>query len=612
VIGRFGLAGRLSVWMLAATLGTTAAIAVLGAVVGSRSLEQTMRGSLLQLARGYADSISGYVNGAEALLEATAPGAVEGDLGSAHLLARRVLSASRSFEYVELVDAGGRILFVEPASLSAHLTRVDLGFAAWFQQVRDRRRVVVSDLVVSLATQRPSVDIAIPLIGSDGGFRGAWVGGLELGQLSTFERRQENTATSAYGYLTDSRGLIVAHQARPDSVLAQTDYSAVPPVREALKGREGTILYVSPIDGLPKVGAYLPILAGRERGDLPWAVGFAISTVAAFRPVRLVTWTLVGFAVLLGAALAFLGTMTIRRALRPVGLLADAAREMQMGNLSARAPAGMRYELADLAGAFNRMAAAVQLSQERLTARAQELEESTAHLQAANRELEAFSYSVSHDLRAPLRSIDGFSKAILEDYEHLLDAEGKEYLRFLRQSAQKMGVLIDDLLTLSRATRAELVQEDVDLSGAAREIAGELAGRDPPRRVRFEVDAGLSARGDARLLRSVLENLLENAWKFTRGCDPALIEVRGDGQAEGASHFFVRDNGVGFDMRYVGKLFQPFQRLHRAEDFEGTGIGLASVKRILARHGGQAWASSQPGGGTTIHFTIGNGNGRRE
>jgi PAS domain S-box-containing protein len=228
----------------------------------------------------------------------------------------------------------------------------------------------------------------------------------------------------------------------------------------------------------------------------------------------------------------------------------------------------------------------------------------TAQLQAANRELETFSYSVSHDLRAPLRSIDGFSQALLEDFGDRLDAQGQDYLKRIRGATQRMAELIDALLGLSRVTRAELLREPVDLTAMAQTIAADLQRNEPSRRVEFVIADGLTASGDARLLRVMLENLLGNAWKFTAKQPQAGIEVGSLIQPDGTPAFFVRDNGAGFDMAYADKLFGAFQRLHRMNEFHGTGIGLASVQRIIHRHGGRVWAEGEVGRGATFYFTL--------
>jgi PAS domain S-box-containing protein len=218
----------------------------------------------------------------------------------------------------------------------------------------------------------------------------------------------------------------------------------------------------------------------------------------------------------------------------------------------------------------------------------------------ANRELEAFSYSVAHDLRAPLRAIDGFSQALLEDYGDALDDEGRRSLAFVRQGAMRMAELIDDLLTLSRVTRAGLDRSKVDLSALVRASFRRLSLADADRRVALEIQDGLEAEGDPRLLAIAVDNLCENAWKFTRGASDARIVFR----ANGSRGYSLEDNGVGFDMRHASKLFGVFQRLHGVGDFEGTGIGLATVQRIVQRHGGRIWAEGEVGRGATFTFTL--------
>jgi PAS domain S-box-containing protein len=229
--------------------------------------------------------------------------------------------------------------------------------------------------------------------------------------------------------------------------------------------------------------------------------------------------------------------------------------------------------------------------------------ERTAELAATNRELEAFSYSVSHDLRAPLRSISGFSQALLEDYSDRLDEDGQDMLRRVNTAGQRMAQLIDDLLNLSRVTRAEMRRESVDLSGLARSIAVDLQQGQPGRDVELVIADGVVGTGDVRLLRVVFENLLGNAWKFTAKHDRARIEF-GVQQEAGETVYVLRDDGEGFDMAYVDKLFGTFQRLHSSQEFEGTGVGLATVQRIVQRHGGRIWAEGAVGRGATFYFTL--------
>lgn len=234
------------------------------------------------------------------------------------------------------------------------------------------------------------------------------------------------------------------------------------------------------------------------------------------------------------------------------------------------------------------------------------LEKRVRELSAANKELDAFSYTVSHDLRAPLIRMDGFTRALLEQYGGKLDAQGQVYLDRVRSASQRMCQLVDDLLDFSRASRAELRVDRVDLSDLVRGIVADLRSRVPERTVECVIEDGVTTLGDPGLLRVALVNLLENAWKFTRKQPHAKIEF-GRTLHNGTTAFFVRDNGAGFDPAYAHKLFTPFDRLHSAADFEGTGIGLATVERIIRRHGGRIWGEGELQHGAVFYFTLQSG-----
>jgi PAS domain S-box-containing protein len=229
--------------------------------------------------------------------------------------------------------------------------------------------------------------------------------------------------------------------------------------------------------------------------------------------------------------------------------------------------------------------------------------ERTAQLVAVNEELEAFSYSVSHDLRTPLRSIDGFSQALVEDYGGKLDEVGHDYLNRVRRAAQRMGMLIDDLMRLARITRAEMKKTPIDLTLLAQEVIADLHKHRGYSESPFKVQPNLAVIGDPALLRIMMENLLDNAWKYSSKIAEPHIEV-GSLLDKGRTVYFVRDNGAGFDMAYVGKLFGAFQRLHQADEFPGTGVGLATCRRIIHRHGGEIWAEGQTGKGAVFSFTL--------
>src|SRR5882672_5739297 len=303
---------------------------------------------------------------------------------------------------------------------------------------------------------------------------------------------------------------------------------------------------------------------------------------------------------------------------QPILGLAETARKVTLEkDYSVRATGGSRDEIGSLVGAFNEMLEEIRQQEAELrTARdrlEQRVAERTAQLETANKELEAFSYSVSHDLRAPLRSIEGFSHALMEDSAEGLNEAGKDSLQRIIGSTVKMGQLIDGLLNLSRVTRTQVKGGTVDLSALAREIVADLRQGENGRQVECVVAEGAVAEGDPALLRSVLQNLIGNAWKFTRKRDLARIEFGIDG-GSGETRYFVQDNGAGFDMAFADKLFGAFQRLHGQNEFPGIGIGLATVQRIVNRHGGRVWAIGAPDKGATVYFTLGRGgtNGGQE
>ncbi len=307
-------------------------------------------------------------------------------------------------------------------------------------------------------------------------------------------------------------------------------------------------------------------------------------------------WLHIATGVLLAVVLAGIWIALFREVFRPLRTFKGAIRKFGGGDRHARASLRLDNEIGEAARAFDHMA-------DTLGRSAASLEERTRQLEAANHELEAFCYSVSHDLRGPLRGMDGFSQALLEDYGDKLDEMGRNYLQRVRKASQTMAVLIDDLLKLSRVTRREFRKGTVNLSAIATAVAQGLRQAAPDRAVEFNIDPDLTATGDERLLHAAFENLLGNAWKYTSKKKKATIEV-GATNHNGACAYFVRDDGAGFDMAYADKLFQPFQRLHSASEFEGTGIGLATVQRIVHRHGGRVWAEAAVNKGATVYFTL--------
>jgi len=297
--------------------------------------------------------------------------------------------------------------------------------------------------------------------------------------------------------------------------------------------------------------------------------------------------------------------------LAPVLGLAETARKVSSEeNYAIRAVKHGQDELGILVDRFNKMIERIQIRDQALEQIRMDLEERvevrTRDLREANRELEAFSYSVAHDLRAPLRTIDGFSQVLQEDCAASLDRSGLDYLERIRKATQRMGRLLDDMLNLSKVTRSSVNPEEIDLCNIARNIAASLREQHPGRDVEFTVSERLPVRADAGLITIALENLLGNAWKFTGKQAQAQVEF-GMRLTEGMPVYFVRDNGAGFEMQYAAKLFSVFHRLHKDSDFPGTGVGLATVQRIINRHGGRLWAEAAVGTGATFYFTLGEG-----
>lgn len=325
--------------------------------------------------------------------------------------------------------------------------------------------------------------------------------------------------------------------------------------------------------------------------------------------------------VVTGAAVAVLAGVIVGllhiihgRVVKPIVKLEEATELLGAGKLDQPVEISGSDEVTTLATSFDYMRRAlrdrlIELDDARRQIKeenenlAQRVDERTAELKAANQELDSFAYAVSHDLRAPLRAMAGFSQALIEDYGDQLSGDARTYLNQISIASLRMGDLIDGLLVLSRSTRTEMHHDNIDLSHMANNILAELARADPQREVAYEVAPDLNVRGDARMVDAVMRNLLGNAWKYTSNTQQASIRVYAE--RNNGNHFLcVTDNGAGFDMAHAGKLFQPFQRLHRQEEFQGTGIGLATVQRIVHRHGGVIRAEGAPGKGATFCFSL--------
>ena len=367
-----------------------------------------------------------------------------------------------------------------------------------------------------------------------------------------------------------------------------TDFAAIVPAPpESVRASQKPIRYV-------RGGEALRASAAPVAGT-PWLVVAEIPSQLIAAPARAYLKSMAPIAlaiVILGALVAWWGS---RQITRPLGGITRAAEAIATGNLNKRVPVGRDDELGRLAQSFNTMADQVARSHH-------ELEDKVSERTA---ELESFSYSVSHDLRAPLRAIHGFARILLEDHQANLNPEAQRLLGVIDQNTRQMGNLIDDLLAFSRLGRQSITRAPVDMTELTGSVADEIRRAEADRNGHFEIEIGAlrPAYGDPALLRQVLSNLIQNAVKFSRGRPQPRIEVGSTANGD-QTVYFVRDNGAGFDPRYRDKLFGVFQRLHRADEFEGTGVGLAIVKRIVQRHGGRVWAEGKTDGGATFYFTL--------
>jgi signal transduction histidine kinase len=464
--------------------------------------------------------------------------------------------------------------------------------------IEGKSHTYIQGIYYSSVLEQSAMTISTPIKDKQGNFMGVLAGRLDLGELSKIIGLQSGISPIEDTYLVNTFNFFVT-EPRFGQGYALKKAVRTEGVEAGLLGKDGVGFYKD-YRGEPVIGAYkwLP--------EFSMCIITEIDQVDAFAPVVGLARVITGIASAISILAGLLGFFFARTITRPVRQLATGAEEIGGGNLEYRVGTASKDEIGGLSRAFDRMTESLKATMVSRDELEQRVRDRTAQLEAANKELEAFSYSVSHDLRAPLRSIDGFSQALLEDYFDKMDEQGKDYLHRVRAASQRMAQLIDDVLNLSRVTRSEMRFEKIDLGTLVSKIRKELQERQPDRKVEFAISSGLVGRGDARLLRIVLENLLGNAWKFTGKHPLAKIEfgVRHVGHGYDKPVFYVRDDGAGFDMAYVDKLFVPFQRLHASAEFPGTGIGLATVQRIIHRHGGRVWAEGAVEKGATFYFTL--------
>ncbi len=549
-------------WFVAAALGLSAVI--VAAVRSYRAIDEELTQAVLSRSSGVAYLAATTL--AEKFDRLT-------DVGTAlatRVRFRELVVAGRWDEAIAILKAVpqdfpfiDRVQLFEPrgslmAGIPAATKAASFAKSEWYAGVSAGWRPYVS--AAYLRTDSPQAEVfavAVPIFGKDAEVAGILLLQLRLDRFFDWVERIESPRGETI-FIVDRAGKLAFHAARP-SPPALVDFSDAPGAARALAGRAGVERAYGAFDKEEVIAAHMPV------GTHGWGV-------VAQQPVRLAF----GQKDLLLGLLRVAYVLAALLLLMAVYLAARVAGERQR----------VKEEGAIKAGLENRVA------------------ERTAQLETANRELEAFSYSIAHDLRAPLRAIDGFSRILVDEFSAALPAEGQRQLAVVRSNAQKMGRLIDDLLAFVQLTRQPLRRSAVDMRSLVRTCLDELSEERQSRAVEVTVAELPDAQADAALVKRVWLNLISNALKYTRKRPDASVRIGSRPEAAEVA-YYVSDNGVGFDMEYVDKLFGVFQRLHRSEDYEGTGVGLAIVAHIVQRHGGRVWTHAEPGRGATFYFTLG-------
>lgn len=624
------LATKLCLAMGLLVTASVGAMSLLAVTVGRTSVREEVLSASLTAATLAARAMEQYVAGAAAIMQ-EAPGRPKlsqeirnENWGEASRVLDHLLRHFVQFDYVFLQDPHGVIRAQVPA---ASTVGQDFSSRDFFREAVRTRRLHISGLHASTATGRPVVAVAVPVTDGTNGLRGVLVGALSLERMSAFLSgiRPENHSRV---YVVDGAGAVIAHSGNPD--LGQPSAMGSRPIIEAvLAGRSGTMEFPAPETGEPLLGAYVPI------ARFGWGVVAGKPVAAAYAPAdRLARWLI---AIGLGCALValLLGWGLARGLAGPLLRLTEATEKLAAGDLSARVTPRSRDELAALATAFNSMAERLQRSYHELVEKTREAEaanhglvreihertraeqeiqrlhdeleqrvvERTTQLEVANRELEAFAYTIAHDLKAPLRALEGFARALEGDYADRLDVTGERHLAMIRASALRMNLLIDDLLRYARLERRDMNLARVTLRPLLERVCEEL--EEPIRRGRLSVRMELGVdevQAEREGLREALVNLVGNAVKFSRP-EGGTITI-GSRAADDSVILSVADTGIGFDMKYHDRIFGIFERLHRPGDYPGTGVGLAIVRKIADRHGGRVWADSAPGKGSAFHLAL--------
>jgi len=504
-------------------------------------------------------------------------------------LDRQIKEFQKSYGYINVMLANSEGVIVYCSNSVYESKYLGRPFPEMKIYEEGKEDIYFSDISRAQETGRFKMTAAGPLKGFNGKFIGEIIIDMDMEPIYTF-------LSDTTGLGNTGETLIARKEGKEVLFLSRLRYDA----EAALKRRaslNGRIAFPAQKAALGENGSGVTsdynseeVLASwRYIPALRWGLVTKIKASEAFAPAIKLRNMVVGIALIVLAAGVLAAIRIAKGITDPILALQRGAEIIGSGNLDYRVGTEAKDEVGQLSRRIDSMSGNLKKGREEILQR--------------NNELEAFSYSVSHDLRSPLRSIAGFSQMLHEDYADKLDADGKDALDRIVAATQRMGRLIDDLLNMSRVSRADMKREKVDLSGVAAKLAHRLENSEPERQVKFIIADDLFDYGDENLLNVALENLLSNAWKFTAKQPQAVIEF-GVAEHEGRPAYFVKDNGAGFDMAYSDKLFSPFQRLHSVDEFKGTGIGLAIVRRIVARHGGSTWIEGEVGKGATVYFTL--------
>ncbi|MFZ5453299.1 MAG: sensor histidine kinase [Thermodesulfobacteriota bacterium] len=521
------------------------------------------------------------------------PQVLQKNPSACNLLFSRVIKNHENFLSLLAAYPYGDIFASAPPSSRA----INVGDRDWFKKVMQTRHMVIGAPILGRISGRYNLPLAFPVQDPSGKITAVLASGLDLEWLGRFIMKA-NLPQNSILIMADRRGKVMFRYPSPQKFIGrQLPETAL--VKTMISQGEGVAEGI--MSGVPRLFGFARLSPPFQ--DFQVAVG--IPQAAAFAAIAhnlKRNLIILGLVAMLVMAAAWFGSGFF--ILRPLTGLELVAQQLAAGDMTVRAgPPYRSGELGLLARDFDRMADAIQERDSRLKQVAAELNKRVQELNAAYKEMESFSYTVAHDLRAPLRAIGGFSRILLEESGKNLDAEGVRYLHIIQNDIRKMGNLIDDLLTLSRLGRREMRIKDLQMEDLARSVFAELRKAEPERNVQVQFHPLPVGRGDRDMLCLVLENLLKNALKFTRPRKEALIEISGEA-GDRENIYCVKDNGVGFEMEYVAKLFEVFQRLHPEDEFEGTGMGLAIVQRIIQRHGGRVWAEGKVGAGAKFCFTL--------